>query len=312
MINVKENEPLKNHSTFHIGGPAKYFSLVKDSAELMEAIEWAEEKSLPYQIIGGGSNILAGDKGYNGLIIKTLGVEAIFSGNLMECFAGLPLAKAMNDSLAKGYVGLEWAIGIPGTIGGATHNNAGAYGGEIADNVKSVKVLRQGKIIDILGVDCGFGYRASRFKTEGDGDVILSATLRLEKADTAKVALARKKMSRIIRERINKFVGFSAGSAFKNIILSKEEIRSFKNKYPEFPEQFVEFNKLPAAWLIDRCELKGFELGGAKVSDKHAGIIINTGKATAKDVIMLISIIKQKVRSKYGQQLMEEIEYIGF
>ncbi|MFA6376928.1 MAG: UDP-N-acetylenolpyruvoylglucosamine reductase, partial [Candidatus Paceibacterota bacterium] len=135
------------------------------------------------------------------------------------------------------------------------------------------------------------------------------AIIGLKKADAKE---ARDKAKKIIKERAPKFVGFSAGCVFKNIEVSAEEAKLFKEKYPDFPDQYVEYCKIPVAWLIDRCGLKGKVIGGAKVSQMHAGIIINTGNATAENVIMLISLIKQQVRDTFGLQLSEEIEYIGF
>jgi len=312
MISIKENEPLKNHSTFRIGGPAKYFVMAKSAEEVQEAVDWAKGKGVNFKVIGGGSNILASDDGFDGLIIKLLGTAVEIKDDHVECFAGAPLGKVMNDSVSHDLLGLEWAIGIPGTIGGAVHNNAGAYGGETGQSVMNVKIVKDGKISELSQADCNFGYRTSRFKTDDNKDVILSVMLKLRKATDEEVAAAKEKMAQIMNERKGKFYGLSAGSTFQNIILQPAEMKEFKNKFPEFPDKFVEYNKIPAAWLIEQAELKGREVGGAKVSEDHAGIVINTGAATAKDIIMLISIIKQKVRMKYNMQLMEEIEYIGF
>lgn len=324
MLSIKENEPLKNHSTFRIGGPAKYFVMAKSADEVREAIDWAKEKSVNYKVIGGGSNILASDEGFEGLIIKLLGMEIEIKTPPdlpfrkgeevnVECFAGVPLSKAMNDSVSRGLLGLEWAIGIPGTIGGAVHNNAGAYGGETGQSVESVKVLSGDEIKEMNQEDCRFGYRTSRFKTDENRDIILSVKLNLKKASEEEIAEAKRRMAKIMEERNSKAAeGGSAGSTFGNIVLSAEEIKKFKEKFPEFPDQFVEYRKIPAAWLIEECGLKGRKIGGAIVSENHAGKIANIGNATAENVIILISIIKQKVRTKYGMQLMEEIEYIGF
>ena len=355
---LKKNKLLKNHTTFRIGGLAKFFVMAKNPEEINQAIGWAKEKQINFRVIGGGSNILFSDDGYDGLIVKYFGSEAEFNGDIIECPAGAILASVMNESLNRGLVGLEWAAGIPGTIGGGVHNNCGAYGSEMADIVSAVSVLRDDEVIELSKDQCGFGYRESVFKNsppvvipteapfgklrmnsgrvegsldnESDSsarsapngaslgrndnkkDIILSVKIKLKPATPAEIAQAKEKISKILAERKPKFSGLSAGSTFGNIIMSEEEIKKFKAKHLELPERFVGYKKIPAAWLIEQCGLKGRSVGGAKVSESHAGIIINTGDATAKDVIMLISIIKQKVRSKFNLQLMEEIEYIGF
>lgn len=313
MLKISENESLKNHSTFRIGGSAKYFAIAKTSEEVQEAIDWAEGKKINFKIIGGGSNILFNDDGYSGLIVKYFGGQAGFNGEIVECPAGVVLASVMNDSLARGLLGLEWAIGIPGTIGGAIHNNAGAYGGEMSQSAVKVKVLRGGKIIEVDNAGCRFGYRESFFKRADSEDIIISATLKLKAASAGELDSAREKMKANLADRLSKASeGPSAGSTFRNLVLTQAEIDLVKKDHPELPDQYVAWRKIPAAWLIDQCELRGRKVGGAMVSNNHAGKITNIGKATAKDIVMLISIVKQKVRSRFNLQLMEEIEYIGF
>lgn len=313
MLEIKENEPLKNHTSFRIGGPAKYFVAVKNSLEVQEAIDWAITKQINFKVIGGGSNLLIADNGFNGLIIKYFGGEISLKDETIEVGAGVPLVLAMNKSLAAGLVGLEWAIGIPGTIGGAICNNAGAYGGEMADSVVLVKVLSNHQIKEISGKDCGFSYRDSRFKTDVKNDIILSAELKLKSVSAEELAAAKQKMQVNLADRLTKSAeGGSAGSTFRNVILTEEEMIKFKNKFPELPDKFADYKKVPAAWLIEECGLKGKRIGGAMVSEKHAGKITNIDEATAEQVIMLISVVKQKVRSKFSLQLMEEVEYVGF
>lgn len=312
-LKIKNNELLKNHSTFRIGGLAKYFVMSKSPDEVMEAIKWAEEKLINFKVIGGGSNVLFSDDGYDGLIIKYFSSQVEFNGENIDCPAGAILASLMNNSLSRSLIGLEWATGIPGTIGGAIHNNCGAYGGEISDCVLTVKVLRDGKIIELPNSDCNFGYRQSVFKTQANQDIILSATLKLKSATAEELSAAKEKRRQNLVDRLSKASeGPSAGSTFRNLTFTQEEIDLVKEDHPKLPDQYIAWKKIPCAWLIDQCGLKGKKIGGAMVSERHAGKITNVGGATAKDVIMLISIIKQKVRGKFGLQLMEEIEYIGF
>jgi UDP-N-acetylmuramate dehydrogenase len=313
MLEIKENELLKNHTTFRIGGSAKYFVVVKNVAELEEAINWAQDNKVSFRVIGGGSNLLVADSGYDGLIIKYFGGEIKIENEIIEVGAGVSLTRVMNLALAENLAGLEWAIGIPGTIGGAIHNNAGAYSGEMSQNVEMVKIWRNGKIVELENNDCKFGYRTSAFKQEGNNDIILQAVIKLQKIGAQEITEIKEKMQANLTDRLEKSAeGGNAGSTFQNIILSKEEITEFKVKFPELPERFVGYQKIPSAWLIEECGLKGKKIGGAMVSEKHAGKITNLGSATAEEVIMLISIVKQKVRSKYSLQLMEEVEYLGF
>jgi UDP-N-acetylmuramate dehydrogenase len=313
MLEIKENEPLSNHTSFRIGGPARYFVAVKNSEEIQEAIAWAKERDLEFKIIGGGSNLLIADGGFAGLIIRYLGGEVTIENEIIKVGGGVPLVLAMNEVLKAGLSGLEWAIGIPGTVGGAICNNAGAYGGEMSQCVSRVKVLFDGEIKEIDNNDCGFGYRESFFKSGKLKGIILSAELQLKQVSADELARLKEIMQINLADRLGKSAeGGSVGSTFRNIILSEEEIRKFKEKFPELPDQFVNYKKIPAAWLIERCDLKGKKIGQAMVSEKHAGKITNLGGATAEDVIMLISVVKQKVRSKFSLQLMEEMEYLGF
>jgi UDP-N-acetylmuramate dehydrogenase len=313
MLEIKENELLKNQTTFQIGGPAKYFVVVKNTNEIKEAIAWAKEKQVDYKVIGGGSNLLVADSGFDGLVIKCFGGEIAVKDEIMEVDGGVLLMKAVDETLAAGLSGLEWATGIPGTVGGAICNNAGAYGGEMSQSVAIVTVLIDGKIKELDNSDCGFGYRESSFKRGEIKGVILSVKLQLKKVSAEEIEATREKMKINLADRLLKMPeGGSVGSTFRNIVLSEEEIKGFKEKFPELPDRFVEYRKIPAAWLIEECGLKSRKIGGAMVSEKHAGKITNVGDATAEDVIMLISIVKQKVRSKFNLQLMEEMEYLGF
>ena len=313
MIEIKENVSLAEHSTFRIGGPAKYFTVVKNETEVKEALAWAKEKNVAYRVIGGGSNLLFSDAGYQALIVKYFGAELSINNDEVELSAGTPLALAVNKTLSANLGGLEWAIGIPGTVGGAIVNNAGAYGGEMSQSVLSVKILKEGIIEEITNSDCEFAYRSSKFKGASDQGIILSVKLKLEKLPDNELTERKVILEKNLADRLSKAPeGGSVGSTFRNIVLSEIEIKEFKNKFPDFPEQFVDYRKIPSAWLIEMAGLKGRKIGGAMVSEKHAGKITNVSGATAEDIVMLVSVVKQKVRSKFSLQLMEEFEYVGF
>ncbi|HNW09244.1 MAG TPA: UDP-N-acetylmuramate dehydrogenase [bacterium] len=308
--NLKQQAILAPYTSWRIGGPAKYFCHIADLSTLKSVVKLAEDKDRPYFIIGGGSNILVSDRGFDGLVLKLLFNRLkVHPDHCLEVGAGLLLSKAVGQALSSGLSGLEWAAGIPGTVGGAICNNAGAYGGDMSQLVESVQILRQGRIKTIKNKDCRFSYRQSIFREKNQG-LILAASLKLQPKDKE---LIRKKISDILKERKKKFgVGHCVGSVFKNVNLSQLEAQQFAENFPACPKEFIAAQTIPSAWLIDQCDLRGRKIGGAAVSALHAGIINNVGGATAEDVIILISIIKQKVRSRFNLQLREEIEYVGF
>ena len=302
------NELLAKYTTFKIGGPAKYFCRCSDQDELMKLIKMAEKKNLPYFLLGGGSNVLVSDEGFDGLVINLVNNRIKVVGNIIYCDGGVLLSKLVGQTLSSSLSGLEWAAGIPGMVGGAVRGNAGAYGGEMKDNIAEVSIIRKGKVRTIKNKDCKFGYRDSVFKN--NSDTIWSVKFELEKSDQEAI---KRKMKEISSKRKKKFNQYDcAGCVFKNVELDKDKLINFKNKFPQLPEEYIRYSKIPAAWLIDQCGLRGRQVGGAKILDDHAAIIINVDDAKAKDVARLISLIKQEVKGKFGIELEEEIEYLGF
>lgn len=312
MLKFQKNVLLENYSTFEIGGRAEYFASVRDDSQLTEAIKFAGKKSIPFFILGGGSNTLFSDKGYNGLVIKIEAGNLKTEGDRIIASAGLPLSMIVGDAAKNELSNLEWAAGIPGTVGGAIFGNAGAFGGEIKDVIKTVTVL------EILGSgfqtksfknkDCQFSYRNSLFKNNKKY-IIIKAEIELQKGKKENIKEKIKK-NILYRNERHPFEFPSAGSIFKNPALSSKDSKLIK-KFPDI-EKFLGKGEIPAAYLIDKCELKGKEIGGAQISNKHPNFIVNSGGARAENVVILISLIKQKVRDKFGFQLKEEINYIGF
>lgn len=292
-IDIKEkiifDEPMKKHTSFKIGGTADEFVKVTNELELKEAIEYAKQKKLKITIFGNGSNLLVLDKGIRGLVIKieiqTIKIERkeeyaeIIVGSGYKTMAlGV---KLMNEELS----GFEELSGIPGTIGGAIFMNAGAYGKEIKDINLSTRCMDyDGNIFELSNKEQEFEYRSSVFNKKDY--IILETRLRLEYGKKEEI---KKKMDEYLSSRKEKqpIEYPSAGSTFKR----KEGVITAK--------------------LIDECGLKGFQIGGAKVSEKHAGFIINYDNATAKDVIDLIKYVKEKVDEKYGIKIKEEIRIVG-
>jgi len=280
---IEKNINLAPLTTFKIGGPAKYFCQVRTEKELIQAIKWAKKKKTPYFVIGGGSNLLISDKGFKGLVIKLSMEQCQLIENKLLLGSALRLSQAVRFLVKNNLTGLEWAAGIPGTVGGAVRGNAGAFGQEISDCLLKAIVLRGSKIIELKNKEIRFTYRQSIFKK--NKDIILSVVLKLKKGE-------RRKNEKLIQNNIQRRKKGqpsqpSAGCIFKN------------------PKQ------KNAGALIDQCGLKGKQIRGAKVSEKHANFIINTGQAKARDVKNLIELIKKQVKDKFNIELKEEIEYLG-
>ena len=289
-LEIKQNEPLSKHTTFAIGGPAKHFVAVKTKEEVLEAIEFAKNKELPFFLIGGGSNLLVRDKGYEGLIIKMQIGGLKTEGEKITIGAGILLSQAMNESANKGLSGLEWAVGIPGTVGGAVNGNAGAYGRAIAESVEEIIVLAEEngewKEKKYSNKECCFEYRKSKFKNLANREIILSVGLKLQKSDVEKV---RGEIRNTALQRKGKVPSQpSAGCVFKNIKKDGQLVAAIGK-------------------LVDGCGLKGTRSGNAEIPLLHGNYIVNMGDAKADDVISLINLCKQKVKEKFSFELEEEI-----
>jgi UDP-N-acetylmuramate dehydrogenase len=310
-LKIQENISLAPFTTYRIGGPARYFAEVSAEEALLEALQYAKDNNLKIFVLGGGSNILISDDGFDGLVIRLSGSKSpigLLESNQLECWAGDSLSGVVNFCRDNSLAGLEWAAGIPGSVGGAIRGNAGAYGGEIRDCVESVKILNTDnlQITTYKKHDCAFAYRSSAFK-QNQNLIVLSCVLKLEKGDKDEIEA---KIKEVIGKRTQKIpTDPSPGSFFQNpTVTDKNLIAAFEKDM----ETVCRGNKLPAGWLIDEAGLRGKRIGGVMVSDKHANFVINTGGATAQDVVMLASFIKMKVRDELGVQLKEEIQYVGF
>jgi UDP-N-acetylmuramate dehydrogenase len=289
--NLQENVPLAPYTTFKIGGPAKYFIVAKTSDEMVQAVKEATTANIQWIVLGGGSDVLVSDKGFDGLVIKSELREVVMNEETAEVRvgSGVLLSALIPKTMNAGFAGLEYAIGVPATVGGAVWANLGARGSDIAQWLTNVTVLTpEGEKKNLTNEDCAFAYRDSIFKHEKF--IIVDATFQLTKTDK-KVTFAKMKELADLRKDTQDVGAKCVGCVFQNPTDQTTEA---------------------AAKLIDDLGLKGKQIGGAKVSDIHANFIINTGDATADDVVQLISYIKQQVRDKNGIQLHEEIEYIGF
>ena len=311
MVNIQQNISLKKYTTWQIGGPAKYFVKVRSLDELKQAVQYAKENKLEIFVLGGGSNILISDEGFNGLVIQIKNEKLKIKNEFIEVASGLNLTKFIKDALAKDYFGMQNLAGIPGSVGGAVRGNAGAYGSQISDFIESVTVfdIKSLEVKELNNKECNFTYRSSIFKTNSNL-IIWSIKFNLQKGNTQQ---AEKIIKQNLEKRKNSQPAYpSTGCVFKNLKQAQFDEFIKNNPNEELPASFLKNKAIATAWLIDRLGLKGTTIGGAEVSPVHANFIINKNNASAQDIITLISLIKTKIRNKFNIQLQEEIQLVGF
>ena len=283
---IKVNEPMKNHISFKVGGPADILLEPSDEKQIIKSIEICKNNNIPYIVIGNGSNLLVRDGGIRGVVIKLSGLNFIkVDGNYISAGAGVVLKDVSDEALDNSLTGFEFASGIPGSVGGAVFMNAGAYDGEMKNIISSVTVLdKEGNILTLEKDELEFGYRTSSVKTEGY--IVISAQFELQLGDKVKI---KNRIDELTQKREEKqpLEYASAGSTFKR------------------PEGYF------AGKLIQDAGLKGFTIGGAAVSQKHSGFVINTGNATAQDVLDVIKHVQDEVKNQFGVELKTDVRIIG-
>lgn len=309
MLSIKPHVPLAQFTSFKIGGPAEFFVEVETTNELVEALEYAEKNHFSVFVFAGGSNLLVNDKGVKGLVIHLVDTSFRIQDNKIMSHAGTNLLAVVKGATKASLAGMERLAGIPGSIGGAVRGNAGAFGMEIKDVVKKVKFYdrEKRKLREFTNAECEFRYRSSYFKHHPE-TVILSLDLELVPGEAIE-------LERINRETIAKReakhpqYAKCAGSFFMNPLVPDENLQAEFQKDTGTPSKD---GKLPAGWLIDHVGLRGKTIGGAQVSPLHPNYFVNTGDATAEQIIMLASLVKQRVRSELGVELHEEVQLVGF
>ena len=283
--NILLNESMSQHTSFKTGGNAEIFIKAYSVEEIKSVLKISKENNIPLFILGNGTNILVKDEGYRGIVLQIKLEDIIIDGTKVIVQSGVKNAILSKKLVDNSLTGFEFAAGIPGTIGGAIKMNAGAYGSEMKDIVEEVTYLDyDGNIHTITNVECEFSYRHSRFFNEKA--IIIESKLKLEKGNKEEI---QEKITELLKQRKEKqpLEYPSAGSTFKR------------------GENYI------TAKLIDECGLKGYSIGGAQVSEKHAGFIINKNKATSKDILDLIEYVKAKVKEKTGEDIKLEIEVIS-
>lgn len=286
-VDIIENADMKEYTSFRIGGPCDIAVFPHDRESFCSVLEYLNKNNMKHVVIGNGSNVLFADAGYRGVVVFTTKMRNFtFNEDILECEAGVSLTAVSVRAVKEGYDGYAFACGIPGSIGGAVYMNAGAYEGQVADVLVYSDYYdpKTGEISRLNAEDHNFSYRYSSYM---DNDrIILSAGFKLVKAEDPDAVVAR----------------------------MEDHIRSRKEKQPlEYPSAGSVFKRYPGyftAALIDEAGLKGYTVGGAQVSEKHAGFIINGGGATANDVLKLIQIIKDKIYENKGIHIECEVRYI--
>ena len=318
---VKLNEPLAKHTTFKIGGPADCLVIVEDVDKLVELLKYLDGEGTSYMILGGGSNMLAGDEGFRGVVIKMKISDFRIQNDLLIAEVGCSTVAMAQESIKAGLTGFEWGVGVPGTIGGAVRGNAGAMGGEMKNVVEKVEVYLDGEVVTLNHHECHFGYRESVFKHSKC--VILRAYLCLQKntenTENKKTLEPMKKALEFLqyRNQTQPRGNASIGCIFKNIDLAgvygeahRERLLQHFDAQNEKVREFLHREKISAGWLIEQVGMKGLRVGLAQVSEKHGNFIVNLGGASAQDVLTLIAQIKEKVYDRLGIELEEEIQII--
>lgn len=283
---IKINEPMSRHTTFGIGGPADCFLMPETVEELRLVIKMAHKHGVPLFVLGGGANLLVHDKGIRGAVVSTGRVQRIErEGNTLRVTSGVSTVRVAREALAHGLSGMEFASGIPGSIGGAAYMNAGAYGGEMAKIIVSATTCdEKGDLIIHPIKDLGYGYRHSPFMQNKETIVDITLQLKPGNQKDIKALMDDLNQRRISKQPLDKR---SAGSTFKR------------------PDgHFV-------GQMLEELGLKGFAVGDAQVSEKHAGFLINNGRATCADMLRLISEVQQRVKDAYGVDLHTEVQIVG-
>ncbi len=285
--NILQEEPLASYTTFRVGGPAEVLVTAENREQLSRILHYLNLIGLPYFILGNGSNLLVSDRGYRGVVLRLAGEfeQVRTDGNRIVAGAAALLSRAARAAVENGLAGMEFAAGIPGSIGGGVRMNAGAYGGEMRDIVESVEVMcPDGSILELDNATMEFGYRSSVLKNRSF--VVLSVTMKLAEGDREAIQSRMNELAAARRDK-QPLEFPSAGSTFKR------------------PEGHF------AGKLIMDAGLRGFRIGGAQVSEKHCGFVVNCGGATAADVVDVIRHVTETVQDKFGVHLETEVIFLG-
>ena len=305
-LDIRENAPLAAYTRFGIGGPAALLCDTASEGAFIEAVHMTEELALPSVVIGGGTNLVVSDAGFEGVVLRYTGARIERQGSVLHIQSGAVLQDAVDYSIQAGLRGLQTMTGIPGYIGAAVYGNAGAYGHSIQEILEQVHFTDGASVCTFSNEQCRFHYRDSVFKTHKEW-VILSVRLRFEAGDPAELSRTAKEI-RVIRDAKYPPTMKCAGSIFKNLIFSALPA----HVQQEIPPKVVREGKVPSAWFLEQVGAKGMRRGDIQVASYHANLIYNDGAGTAADLVTIIRELKERVRQRFGFEVEEEVQYVGF
>jgi UDP-N-acetylmuramate dehydrogenase len=305
-LTVSADAPLSRYTRFAIGGPADIYVETADVDSFLRALAVARGSGQACMVIGAGTNLIVSDTGYRGILLRYAGRSISAGGECVTAEAGAELQELVDFTTAHGLKGLETLAGIPGWVGAAVYGNAGAYGHSISERVRAVRFFDGEHVRDLDNAGCEFRYRESIFKRRKHW-IIFSTLLAMERADAAAL---QQTAAGIVKVRNEKFpvTMKCAGSIFKNLLLAdlQPEIAA------QVPAAVIREGKVPAAYFLEQVGAKGMQCGDIHVADYHANLIYNAGEGTSASLCALISVLKKRVRDRYGLELEEEVQYVGF
>jgi len=305
-VQVSAGVLLAGHTRFGIGGPADVYAQTAREESFLEALGVARSSGLDYAVIGSGANLIVSGQGFRGIVLRFSGDRISGEGERIVVEAGAELQSLVDFAIGRGRKGLETLAGIPGWVGGAIYGNAGAYGHSISEVVRRVRFADGERVRTFESQECEFSYRESIFKRRKEW-IIFSAELALETADAGEL---RRTAEEILAVRNQKFPPAMkcAGSIFKNLLF--EELPASAARM--VPGEVVREGKVPAAYFLEQAGAKGVSRGDIRVADYHANLIYNAGAGRAQDLVELIAELKARVRERFGLELEEEVQYLGF
>lgn len=337
-VNIKKDISLSHLTTLQVGGPARHFLLAEDDDDVIGGLLYASQNGLPVFVLGGGSNVLIADRGFDGLVIQVANRGIEHNDTLVTAAAGEPWDAVVADCVRRGLAGLECLSGIPGFVGGTPVQNVGAYGQEVSETIRTVRCFdtKRNEFIGLTKRECGFAYRTSIFNsTERDRYIVLSVTYELRRGGDARIVYkdlvdhfdGRKPTLIETREAVLKIRraksmvidpadpnSKSAGSFFKNPVVGRARLNEIEAEFGSVPHfEFRDKVKIPAAWLIEHAGFyKGYVHGNAGISSTHTLALINRGRATAAEIVELKDKIQASVGARFGVELQTEPVMIGF
>jgi UDP-N-acetylmuramate dehydrogenase len=303
-LQVQRAAALSQYTRFGIGGPADVYAETSDADAFVEAFAIVRRSGLDYAVIGGGTNLIVADEGFRGIVLRFTASSLAAEDSRVTADAGAELQAVVDFTIARGLRGLETMAGIPGSLGAAVYGNAGAYGHSISEVVERVRFFDGRSVRAFDNAACEFHYRESVFKQHKEW-IIFAAELALEPADAAEL---RRTADDILAVRNAKFPPTMkcAGSIFKNLLAAELPASA------AVPPAAVREGKVPAAWFLEQAGAKGLSRGAIRVADYHANLVYNSGGGAARDLCELIRELKARVRERFGIELEEEVQYVGF